>query len=97
MGRTAVMAFSGDPITNGHLDVISRALFLFDDLVVAIGSNPDKRYTFSLEEREKLARYVIDKRYDVRVAVKSFQGLLTDFCCENQIHTICSCAGGSSA
>ncbi|TAE76069.1 MAG: pantetheine-phosphate adenylyltransferase [Verrucomicrobia bacterium] len=49
--RTAVYAGSFDPPTNGHLWMIERGLELFDRLIVAIGSNPSKSYTFSLQER----------------------------------------------
>ena len=44
----AIYAFSGDPITNGHVDVIRRAYKYFPNLVVGIGVNPSKKYTFSL-------------------------------------------------
>lgn len=49
--RKAVYAGSFDPVTNGHMYMIREGAQLFDELVVAIGVNPDKRYTFSLEER----------------------------------------------
>lgn len=50
-GRRAVYAGSFDPLTNGHMYMIREGAKLFDELVVAIGINPDKRYTFSLEQR----------------------------------------------
>lgn len=49
--KRAVYAGSFDPITNGHLWVIKTALSIFDELIVAIGENPDKRYTFSQSDR----------------------------------------------
>jgi pantetheine-phosphate adenylyltransferase len=49
--RTAVYAGSFDPLTNGHLWMIERGLELFDRLIVAIGSNPEKSYTFTVKER----------------------------------------------
>ncbi|MDB4542019.1 pantetheine-phosphate adenylyltransferase [bacterium] len=52
--QTAVYAGSFDPPTNGHLWMISQGLELFDRLVVAIGQNPTKNYTFSTEERIEL-------------------------------------------
>ena len=52
--RTAVYAGSFDPPTNGHLWMIERGLELFDRLIVAIGDNPSKSYTFSIEERLNL-------------------------------------------
>ena len=54
--RRAVYAGSFDPITNGHLWMIREAAKLFDELVVAIGINPDKTYTFDLETRLDLIR-----------------------------------------
>lgn len=54
--RTAVYAGSFDPPTNGHLWMIQRGLELFDRLIVAIGSNPSKNYTFTPEERIELLR-----------------------------------------
>lgn len=50
----AIYAGSFDPITNGHLWVIDRAAAIFDELVVAVGDNPDKGYTFSVQERLEL-------------------------------------------
>lgn len=49
--KRAVYAGSFDPLTNGHLWMVKEGLKLFDELVVAIGINPDKHYTFSLEAR----------------------------------------------
>jgi len=54
--RTAVYAGSFDPPTNGHLWMIERGLEMFDCLIVAIGSNPSKSYSFSVEERLELLK-----------------------------------------
>lgn len=54
--RRAVYAGSFDPITNGHLWMIEQGALLFDELVVAIGVNPDKRTTFTMEERLQMLR-----------------------------------------
>ena len=54
--RKAVYAGSFDPITNGHLWMIKQGANLFDELVVAVGINPEKRYTFSVEERLLMIR-----------------------------------------
>jgi pantetheine-phosphate adenylyltransferase len=54
--RTAVYAGSFDPPTNGHLWMIERGLEMFDRLIVAIGTNPSKRYSFTVEERLELLR-----------------------------------------
>ena len=54
--RTAVYAGSFDPPTNGHLWMIERGLEMFDRLIVAIGNNPSKQYSFSVEERLEMLR-----------------------------------------
>lgn len=77
---TAIYAFSGDPITYGHINIIERASKVFDKVIVAIGANPDKRYTFNLAERKTMAMKCFHGRKDIVVA--SFSGLLTDFAYE---------------
>lgn len=78
--RTAVYAFSGDPTTYGHLDIIQRALQLFNKVIVAIGTNPDKNYTFTAQQRKQLAETALQHLQEV--AVKRFTGLLVDFAYE---------------
>ena len=53
MTRKAVFPGSFDPITLGHIDIIERGISLFDEVIVAIGINAEKKYMFSLEERKK--------------------------------------------
>lgn len=65
--KIAVYAGSFDPITNGHLWMIEQGVKLFDQLIVAIGTNPDKRYTFSLEERLHLIAQVVGGLPNVRI------------------------------
>ena len=84
--KSAIYAFSGDPITFGHLDIIKRAAAVFDRLVVAIGVNPSKKYLFSLEERTEMARRSLLNLSNVEV--KSFSGMLVDFAYENNINVI---------
>jgi len=55
-GKLAVYAGSFDPITNGHMYILKQGAKIFDTLVVAVGSNPEKEYTFSREERIELIR-----------------------------------------
>jgi pantetheine-phosphate adenylyltransferase/dephospho-CoA kinase len=88
MSSTAILAFSGDPITYGHIDMVGRALKVFDNLIVAIGVNPDKKYTFPLEKREQLTRQSLTPLFGDRITVKSFQGLLIDFAVENGVSTV---------
>lgn len=85
--KTAVYAASLDPITYGHINIIERALKVFDHIIVAIGNNPSKKYTFSLEERVLLAKESL-KKYETRITVTSFDGLLVDFVYSQGISTI---------
>jgi len=84
--RKSIYAFSGDPITYGHIDIIARASEAFDNVVVGIGANPDKKYMFSLEERTEMAQRSLSKFPNVEVI--SFQGLLVDYAYENGIGVI---------
>jgi pantetheine-phosphate adenylyltransferase/dephospho-CoA kinase len=82
----AIYAFSGDPITYGHIDIIKRAANIFDKVIVGIGVNPEKKYTFSLEERTDMAKRSLVNLSNVEVT--SFRGLLVDFAYENDISVI---------
>lgn len=73
----AVYPGSFDPITNGHLDIIKRCSYVFDEVVVAILVNPDKKGWFTTEERVKMIEKVTSHLGNVKV--KSFEGLLVDF------------------
>jgi pantetheine-phosphate adenylyltransferase len=66
--KKAVYAGSFDPITNGHLWMIEQGAQLFDELIVAVGTNPDKQYTFTLTERLRMAEDVAASLEQVRVA-----------------------------
>jgi pantetheine-phosphate adenylyltransferase len=68
-----------DPITNGHLDVVTRALQMFDEVVLAIAADSTKRPLFSLEERKALAESALAANHIGKVRVVTFQGLLIDF------------------
>lgn len=74
--QKAVYAGSFDPVTHGHLWMIERGADLFDELVVAIGINPEKRYTFSLADREAMLRETISHHPNVTVAVFENQFLV---------------------
>jgi len=66
-----------DPITSGHLDIITRAAQLFDEVVVAVAASAGKRPLFTLEERTALVEEVVAPLSNVRV--KPFTGMLVDF------------------
>ena len=76
--RRAVFPGTFDPITLGHVDIIKRALPLFDELIIAIGTNSDKKTMFSLEERIKFIEDVF--KNESQIKVKSYTGLTANFC-----------------
>ena len=78
--KIAVYPGSFDPITNGHVNLIERALQVFDKLIVAVAHNPNKTSLFSVEERIEMIHIVL--KNDPRVTTASFQGLLVDFAVE---------------
>ena len=75
--RIGVYPGTFDPITNGHVDLITRSLRLFDKVYVAVALNPQKHSLFDLDERVEMAR-VVTKELP-RVEVAPFEGLLVDF------------------
>ncbi len=75
--RLAVFPGQFDPITNGHLDVIRRGVALFDELIVGVGINPEKRELFTIDERVAMIRALV--RDIPRVHVAKFTGLTVDF------------------
>jgi pantetheine-phosphate adenylyltransferase len=76
--KIAIFPGSFDPFTIGHESVITRALPLFDEIIVAIGSNTNKKAYFSMEQRMQMIREVFSG--NDRVRVESFQGLTVDYC-----------------
>ena len=78
--KRALFPGSFDPIPLGHYDIITRALDLFDEIVVAIGVNGDKNYMFTVEQRKEF----IEKAFadEPKVKVTTYQGLTVDFCKE---------------
>jgi pantetheine-phosphate adenylyltransferase len=77
MKKIAVYPGSFDPITNGHVDIIKRGLRMFDEIIVLIAYNPNKKTLFSVDERLEMIREVIKDCNNIRV--DSFDGLLVDF------------------
>ena len=74
--RVAIYPGSFDPVTNGHIDIMERALACFDRLVVAVADNPRKKPLFSVEERRLM---IADAVPSPRLEVDSFSGLLIDY------------------
>lgn len=75
--RRAIFPGSFDPITNGHVDIIQRALPLFDEIIIAIGVNNEKKYMFSLEERKHFIQETFASHPKVKVDV--YSGLTIDY------------------
>ncbi|WP_347069196.1 pantetheine-phosphate adenylyltransferase [Flavobacterium sp. WV_118_3] len=76
--RKAIFPGSFDPITLGHYDIINRALPLFDEIVIAIGVNAEKKYMFSLEDRLK---FITDAfQNEPKISVVTYTGLTIDLC-----------------
>lgn len=84
--RRVVCPGSFDPVTNGHLDIITRMTGVFDEVVVAVGKNAGKNGLFSYSERMEMIREVT--AHLPNVAVEAFEGLLVDFCAERDIKAI---------
>ncbi|MEB3300048.1 MAG: pantetheine-phosphate adenylyltransferase [Candidatus Sericytochromatia bacterium] len=85
-GRTAIYPGSFDPVTVGHLDIIDRAIELFDHVVVAVLNNTTKKGLLDIEERVALLREVCKERPKVEVC--SFQGLTADFAAARGARTL---------
>ena len=76
--KTAVYPGTFDPVTNGHIDIIERALKLFDRLYVVVADNPQKKTTFTGNERVQMLKDAVKKHKD-NVAVEYYEGLLLDY------------------
>jgi pantetheine-phosphate adenylyltransferase len=76
--RRAIFPGSFDPITLGHYDIIERGIHLFDEIIIAIGSNADKKYMFSEEQRKNF----IEKAFEgeKKIKVDTYTGLTIDYC-----------------
>lgn len=82
--RRAIYPGSFDPVTNGHLDIIERGCKLFDEIIIAIAVNPDKRPMFTVEERREMLTEVVAgiNRGTCNLRVEDFQGLLVKYAVE---------------
>jgi len=75
--KTAVYPGSFDPITNGHVDIITRGLRIFDRIIVLIASNPQKKRLFTVEERIAMITGALGD--NPRISVDAYEGLLVDY------------------
>ena len=85
MKRKAIYSGTFDPITNGHIDIIKRALKVFDEVIVAIAQSSSKKPMFDINKRVDLVNIATK---DLNVTTKSFDTLLVDFAKEQQVDTI---------
>ncbi len=92
MSKIIIYPGTFDPVTYGHLDLINRALRIFDKVIVAVGQNPAKAPLFSIEERLQMIRESISSDKDVEV--ESFNCLLVDFA---RSHNACAILRGLRA
>ena len=84
--RRVVCPGSFDPVTNGHLDIITRAATFCDEVIVAVAHNLSKRALFNADERVEMLAEVTKAQDNVRVA--RFDGLVVDFCRANNVSAI---------
>ena len=75
--KIAIYPGSFDPVTNGHIDVIERALKIFDKVIVTVGDNPEKKSLFSTEERIEMIKE--STKHLKNLEIDSFSGLLLDY------------------
>lgn len=76
--RRAIFPGSFDPLTLGHSDIIQRGVTLFDELIIAIGSNAEKKYMFSIEQRMQFIKSAF--KSESKISVHTYNGLTVDFC-----------------
>lgn len=82
--RIALFPGSFDPITLGHLDIIERALPLFDEIIIAVGTNSAKNYMFSLDQRVQWIEQTFDT--ESKISVITYEGLTVDFAQKQRVN-----------
>ena len=88
--RRAIYPGSFDPVTNGHLDIIERGCKLFDEIIISILVNPEKKPFFTVEERQEMLTEVVKdiEKGGCKVRVDSFSGLLVNYAVAQQANVI---------
>ena len=81
--KKAIFPGSFDPITIGHLDIVERAIKVFDEIIIAVGDNTNKKYMFTKEKRVEFVKQTFYNYNNVKI--ESYDGLTVDFCRKNNI------------
>ena len=84
--KKSVFPGSFDPLTLGHEDIIKRAIPLFDEIVIAIGINSEKKYMFSLNERKRFIEQTF--KNEPKISVITYEGLTIDLCAKIEANYI---------
>jgi len=84
--RKAIYPGTFDPMTNGHLDLVQRASQIFDEVIIGVSENPNKKKLFDIEERQEIARQITSEIPNVTVI--GFSGLLIDFLDEQEVRIV---------
>tara|TARA_X000001036_G_C20418526_1_gene700144 strand:+ start:111 stop:563 length:453 start_codon:yes stop_codon:yes gene_type:complete len=79
--KKAIFPGSFDPITIGHVDIIKRAMKVFDEIIIAVGDNTDKKYMFPKEKRVEFVKQTFNNYNSIKI--ESYSGLTVDFCNKN--------------
>ena len=79
--KKAVFPGSFDPITIGHVDIVKRAIKVFDEIIIAVGDNTDKKYMFPKEKRVEFVEQTFNNYNNIKI--ESYDGLTVDFCKKN--------------
>ena len=79
--KKAIFPGSFDPITIGHVDIIKRAMKVFDEIIIAVGDNTDKKYMFTKEKRVEFVKQTFNNYNSIKI--ESYNGLTVDFCKKN--------------
>tara|TARA_B100001063_G_scaffold220735_1_gene225812 strand:- start:103 stop:555 length:453 start_codon:yes stop_codon:yes gene_type:complete len=84
--KRAVFPGSFDPVTIGHQDIVNRGLKIFDEIIIGVGENINKKYMFSNNERFDFVSKTFEG--DTKVLIKNYKGLTVDFCKKNNAEFI---------